>query len=136
MEGRHSRSPGGRRNKSPDREGIAERRAKIEQWNKEKEQAETGNKKDNGKVNNNSNSDGGAQDEEDYSDPQQQTVHLENMAYCTFSTLQVEYSLYIRSSQEQMEEYSVPKKKKKKKKEKKKKGKKDEREEGDDLLKK
>ncbi|XP_071702019.1 splicing factor U2af small subunit B-like [Rutidosis leptorrhynchoides] len=36
-----SRSPGGKRNRSPVREGSAERRAKIEQWNKEKEQAES-----------------------------------------------------------------------------------------------
>ncbi|KAK2981508.1 hypothetical protein RJ640_030970 [Escallonia rubra] len=73
--GGRSRSPGGRRNKSPDREGSAERRAKIEQWNREKEQEETGNKNDNGKINNDSNSDGGAQDEEDYNDPQQQQDH-------------------------------------------------------------
>ncbi|KAL0426502.1 UNVERIFIED_CONTAM: Splicing factor U2af small subunit B [Sesamum latifolium] len=32
-----SRSPGGRRNRSPARESSAERRAKIEQWNKERE---------------------------------------------------------------------------------------------------
>ncbi|KAL0336977.1 UNVERIFIED_CONTAM: Splicing factor U2af small subunit B [Sesamum calycinum] len=32
-----SRSPGGRRNRSPVRESSAERRAKIEQWNKERE---------------------------------------------------------------------------------------------------
>ncbi|KAK3015725.1 hypothetical protein RJ639_005925 [Escallonia herrerae] len=73
--GGRSRSPGGRRNKSPDREGSAERRAKIEQWNREKEQEETGNKNDSGKINNDSNSDGGAQDEEDYNDPQQQQDH-------------------------------------------------------------
>ncbi|KAL5703775.1 hypothetical protein ACHQM5_022286 [Ranunculus cassubicifolius] len=41
-----SRSPGGKR-KSPSREGSAERRAKIEQWNREKEQAESGNKDSN-----------------------------------------------------------------------------------------
>ncbi|KAF9597081.1 hypothetical protein IFM89_015272 [Coptis chinensis] len=40
-----SRSPGGKRNKSPPaRDGSAERRARIEQWNREKEQAESGNK--------------------------------------------------------------------------------------------
>ncbi|XP_057954032.1 splicing factor U2af small subunit B-like [Malania oleifera] len=40
-----SRSPGGRRNRSPVREGSEERRAKIEQWNREREQqAEYGNK--------------------------------------------------------------------------------------------
>ncbi|KAI3447503.1 hypothetical protein Pfo_004168 [Paulownia fortunei] len=36
-----SRSPGGRRNRSPVRESSAERRAKIEQWNKEREEAES-----------------------------------------------------------------------------------------------
>lgn len=36
-----SRSPGGKRN--PSREGSAERRARIEQWNREREQAESGN---------------------------------------------------------------------------------------------
>ncbi|KAL3825822.1 hypothetical protein ACJIZ3_021851 [Penstemon smallii] len=34
-----SRSPGGRRNRSPVRENSAERRAKIEQWNREREEA-------------------------------------------------------------------------------------------------
>ncbi|KAF3653514.1 Splicing factor U2af small subunit A [Capsicum baccatum] len=38
----HSRSPGGRRNRSPIREGSEERRAKIEQWNREKEEAGSG----------------------------------------------------------------------------------------------
>ncbi|XP_071690659.1 splicing factor U2af small subunit B-like [Rutidosis leptorrhynchoides] len=37
-----SRSPGGKRNRSPVREGSAERRAKIEQWNREKEQVKSG----------------------------------------------------------------------------------------------
>ncbi|KAH7512101.1 splicing factor U2af small subunit B [Ziziphus jujuba] len=49
--GARSRSPpgsGGRRNKSPVRESSVERRAKIEQWNKEREQAESGSKNDNG----------------------------------------------------------------------------------------
>ncbi|XVE59506.1 hypothetical protein DITRI_Ditri05aG0051300 [Diplodiscus trichospermus] len=35
-----SRSPGGKRNRSPVREGSEERRAKIEQWNREREQQE------------------------------------------------------------------------------------------------
>lgn len=39
-----SRSPGAKRHCSPIREGSEERRAKIEQWNREKEQAELGNK--------------------------------------------------------------------------------------------
>ncbi|KAK1309640.1 Splicing factor U2af small subunit B [Acorus calamus] len=42
-----SQSPGGRRNRSPVREGSAERRAKIEQWNREKEQKESGNNDNN-----------------------------------------------------------------------------------------
>ncbi|KAG8374159.1 hypothetical protein BUALT_Bualt11G0101800 [Buddleja alternifolia] len=42
-----SRSPGGRRNRSPPvRENSAERRAKIEQWNREKEEADKGAKTD------------------------------------------------------------------------------------------
>lgn len=40
--GGRSRSPGGRRNRSPIREGSIERRAKIELWNKEREQGESG----------------------------------------------------------------------------------------------
>ncbi|KAG7019309.1 Splicing factor U2af small subunit A [Cucurbita argyrosperma subsp. argyrosperma] len=47
--GSRSRSPRGRKNRSPVREGSEERRAKIEQWNREKEQQ---------KNYNNSNSDG------------------------------------------------------------------------------
>lgn len=39
-----SRSPGGRRNRSPVREGSEERRARIEQWNREREEQEYGNK--------------------------------------------------------------------------------------------
>ncbi|XP_031100539.1 splicing factor U2af small subunit B-like [Ipomoea triloba] len=35
-----SRSPGGRRERSPVRDGSEERRARIEQWNREKEQAD------------------------------------------------------------------------------------------------
>ncbi|KAF3948004.1 hypothetical protein CMV_025943 [Castanea mollissima] len=43
-----SRSPGGRRNRSPVREGSEERRAKIEQWNREREQQqESANKVNN-----------------------------------------------------------------------------------------
>ncbi|CAM8909753.1 unnamed protein product [Rhodiola kirilowii] len=37
-----SRSPGARRNRSPVREGSAERRARIEMWNKEREHVEAG----------------------------------------------------------------------------------------------
>ncbi|KAH6791788.1 Zinc finger C-x8-C-x5-C-x3-H type family protein [Perilla frutescens var. hirtella] len=39
-----SRSPGGRRDRIPTREGSEERRAKIEQWNREKEEAERASK--------------------------------------------------------------------------------------------
>ncbi|PIA54785.1 hypothetical protein AQUCO_00900988v1 [Aquilegia coerulea] len=66
-----SRSPGGKRNKSPSREGSAERRAKIEQWNREKEHAESGNKNNNtsnGDYDNNEYT----QNEERYYDDQEQ----------------------------------------------------------------
>ncbi|XP_022846233.1 splicing factor U2af small subunit B-like [Olea europaea var. sylvestris] len=49
--GGRSRSPGGRRNRSPVRESSMERRAKIEQWNRERDQAESAR----GNVNDNSN---------------------------------------------------------------------------------
>ncbi|KAK4369511.1 hypothetical protein RND71_013303 [Anisodus tanguticus] len=39
-----SRSPGGRRDRSPVRDGSEERRARMEQWNREKEQAELANR--------------------------------------------------------------------------------------------
>ncbi|KAL6496307.1 hypothetical protein OROGR_029565 [Orobanche gracilis] len=53
---RRSRSPDGRRSRSPVRENSAERRAKIELWNKEKEEAESAidnnsNKIDDGRSN-------------------------------------------------------------------------------------
>ncbi|KAI7990414.1 Splicing factor U2af small subunit A [Camellia lanceoleosa] len=51
-----SRSPGGRRNQSPVREGSEERRAKIEQWNREKEQSEKANKDNTYGSNNNNES--------------------------------------------------------------------------------
>ncbi|KAG7564479.1 Zinc finger CCCH-type [Arabidopsis suecica] len=41
-----SRSPSGRRQKSPVRDGSEERRAKIEQWNMEKEEQENANNRD------------------------------------------------------------------------------------------
>ncbi|CAH9113916.1 unnamed protein product [Cuscuta epithymum] len=40
--GGQSRSPAGRRNRSPVREGSAERRAKIEQWNRERDHNDSG----------------------------------------------------------------------------------------------
>ncbi|XP_031275706.1 splicing factor U2af small subunit B-like [Pistacia vera] len=43
-----SRSPGGRRNCSPVREGSEERRAKIEQWNREREMQENASKENTG----------------------------------------------------------------------------------------
>ncbi|XP_038985800.1 splicing factor U2af small subunit B-like [Phoenix dactylifera] len=63
-----SRSPAGRRNRSPVRESSAERRAKIEQWNREREQADSSNK------NNTANSDnnGYAQNGRQYHDQPQQ----------------------------------------------------------------
>ncbi|XP_077230063.1 splicing factor U2af small subunit B-like [Tasmannia lanceolata] len=65
-----SRSPGGRRNRSPVREGSAERRAKIEQWNREKEQAESGSR------NNNPDTNGYSENEDQYYDQQQPQEHL------------------------------------------------------------
>ncbi|KAL7617521.1 hypothetical protein Lser_V15G01959 [Lactuca serriola] len=73
--GGRSRSPGGKRNRSPVREGSAERRAKIEQWNREKEQAKSGtNNASNVNENNeggNTNDDGGLQNGENYRDAPQ-----------------------------------------------------------------
>ncbi|KAI8028090.1 Splicing factor U2af small subunit A [Camellia lanceoleosa] len=51
-----SRSSGGRRNQSPVREGSEERHAKIEQWNREKEQSEKANKDNTYGSNNNNES--------------------------------------------------------------------------------
>ncbi|KAJ8641451.1 hypothetical protein MRB53_018145 [Persea americana] len=66
-----SRSPGGRRDRSPIREGSAERRAKIEQWNRERELEEAGNK--NNSTNSNIDSDGHMQNGgQYYDDPEQQ----------------------------------------------------------------
>ncbi|PIA50767.1 hypothetical protein AQUCO_01200186v1 [Aquilegia coerulea] len=65
-----STSPGGRRNRSPEREGSAERRAKIEQWNREREQAGSDNRDSHATDNNNDNE--FAQYGGEYYDPQQQ----------------------------------------------------------------
>ncbi|PON56103.1 U2 auxiliary factor small subunit [Parasponia andersonii] len=68
--GGRSRSPGGRRNRSPPaRESSVERRAKIEQWNKEREQAGPDNKHDN--ANNENDRNGYAQNASPYDDYQQ-----------------------------------------------------------------
>ncbi|KAF5198260.1 Splicing factor u2af subunit-like protein, partial [Thalictrum thalictroides] len=68
-----STSPGGRRNRSPEREGSAGRRAKIEQWNREREQAEADNRDSHAmNSNNDSGSDGYTQYGGEYYDPQQQ----------------------------------------------------------------
>ncbi|OMO90235.1 hypothetical protein COLO4_19287 [Corchorus olitorius] len=69
-----SRSPGGRRNRSPVREGSEERRAKIEQWNREKEQGENANKvnNDSSNDNNENGSNGYVQNDDKYSGNQQQ----------------------------------------------------------------
>ncbi|KAE8711380.1 Splicing factor U2af small subunit A [Hibiscus syriacus] len=48
-----SRSPGGKRNRSPVREGSEERRAKIEQWNREREQQENASNIDKDAANDN-----------------------------------------------------------------------------------
>ncbi|XP_010243574.1 PREDICTED: splicing factor U2af small subunit B-like [Nelumbo nucifera] len=67
-----SRSPGGRRNRSPVREGSAERRAKIEQWNREREQAEAGNKDNIESAPNNNESNGYDENGGEYYNEQQQ----------------------------------------------------------------
>ncbi|PQP98161.1 splicing factor U2af small subunit B-like [Prunus yedoensis var. nudiflora] len=73
-----SRSPvgtGGKRNRSPPaRESSAERRAKIEQWNREREQVDSGSKYDNNNNNNNDDEWNGYAENSDqyYEDPQQQ----------------------------------------------------------------
>ncbi|CAN6717099.1 unnamed protein product [Malus baccata var. baccata] len=74
-----SRSPvgSGRRRSPPARESSAERRAKIEQWNKEREKVDSGNKYDD---NNNSNNhddqwDGSAENNDQYFDDPQQHQH-------------------------------------------------------------
>ncbi|KAJ4970116.1 hypothetical protein NE237_003215 [Protea cynaroides] len=68
-----SPSPGGRRNRrSPVREGSAERRAKIEQWNREREQAQSSNR-NNGNFDPNDNDNNGyTQNGGLYNDQQQQ----------------------------------------------------------------
>ncbi|KAK4582941.1 hypothetical protein RGQ29_025917 [Quercus rubra] len=70
--GERSRSPGGRRNRSPVRESSAERRAKIEQWNREREQTESGvpNHEDN--IDNDSN---GFDQNDQYNEPEQHQQH-------------------------------------------------------------
>ncbi|XP_059463063.1 splicing factor U2af small subunit B-like [Corylus avellana] len=65
-----SRSPGGRRNRSPVRESSAERRAKIEQWNREKEQGDSGLKNNEGNFDDDGN--GFAVNSDEYEDPEQQ----------------------------------------------------------------
>ncbi|OVA04640.1 RNA recognition motif domain [Macleaya cordata] len=69
-----SRSPGGKRIRSPVREGSAERRAKIEQWNREKEQTESGHNNNTNatNINNNDSSGYGAQNGDQYYEQQQQ----------------------------------------------------------------
>ncbi|XP_068659716.1 splicing factor U2af small subunit B-like [Aristolochia californica] len=67
-----NRSPGGRRNRSPVREGSAERRAKIEQWNREKEQAEQVNKNSSNNYDNVQSENGVLQNGEQAYDHQQQ----------------------------------------------------------------
>lgn len=63
------RSPRERRNRSPVRESSVERRAKIEQWNREREQAEVTDKNGNGDIDDNKND--MALNGERYSNPDQ-----------------------------------------------------------------
>ncbi|GLT63820.1 hypothetical protein SLA2020_363540 [Shorea laevis] len=76
-----SRSPGGKRTRSPVREGSEERRAKIEQWNREREQQENDSKAggDAGNNNNgnsyNGNVQNGGQHREHGKHPLEQDVH-------------------------------------------------------------
>ncbi|KAG8647117.1 splicing factor U2af small subunit B [Manihot esculenta] len=70
--GGRSRSPAGRRNRSPPvRESSVERRAKIEQWNREREQTTSGNR-DSQNPNNDKNSNGDAWNGGLDDDPQHQ----------------------------------------------------------------
>ncbi|CAK9138386.1 unnamed protein product [Ilex paraguariensis] len=73
--GGRSRSPGGRRNRSPVREGSAERRAKIEQWNREREQGESANKNDAISNHDSPNNAIVQNGEQSYDDPQYQQEH-------------------------------------------------------------
>ncbi|KAK4482681.1 hypothetical protein RD792_009847 [Penstemon davidsonii] len=61
-----SRSPGVRRYRSPSREGSEERRAKIEQWNREREEAERASKTDTGRADH-----GNENDNHGYEEPTQ-----------------------------------------------------------------
>ncbi|XP_065856098.1 splicing factor U2af small subunit B-like [Euphorbia lathyris] len=73
-----SRSPASRRNRSPPaRESSAERRAKIEQWNREREQPEPGTRdrdrdRDSQNPDNDRNSNGDSKNGDYYDDPQLQ----------------------------------------------------------------
>lgn len=60
-----SRSPGGRRDRSPVREGSEERRARIAQWNREKEEAESA-KRSGASHHNESENNGHVQDGDNY----------------------------------------------------------------------
>lgn len=66
-----SRSPAGRRDRSPVRENSEERRAKIEQWNRERDQGDTGNN-DVSHDANEKHANGFVDDGEDYYDHPQQ----------------------------------------------------------------
>ncbi|KAM3398056.1 splicing factor U2af small subunit B [Capsicum galapagoense] len=67
-----SRSPRGRRDRSPSRDSSEERRARIEQWNREKEEAEHTNRTnaDDTNYNNKNNEMGYAQNGDGYNDQQ------------------------------------------------------------------
>ncbi|THG19095.1 hypothetical protein TEA_027661 [Camellia sinensis var. sinensis] len=79
--GGRSRSPREQRNRSPVREGSAERRAKIEQWNREREQAESANKNGNSNNDNDNSSSGVAENGEHYDDRHQQQHQQEHGGY-------------------------------------------------------
>lgn len=69
--GRSRSPPPGRRERSPVRDHSAERRAMIEQWNREKEQAEAGNNDANHNTNNDIANDFKGNGEDYYDQPQQ-----------------------------------------------------------------
>lgn len=69
--GRSRSPPPGRRERSPVRDHSAERRAMIEQWNREKEQAEAGNNYANHNTNNDIANDFKGNGEDYYDQPQQ-----------------------------------------------------------------
>ncbi|PIM97467.1 U2 snRNP splicing factor, small subunit [Handroanthus impetiginosus] len=70
-----SRSPGGRRDRSPIREGSEERRAKIEQWNREREEAARASKADAGSKDHRTEDNNHGRVESDHNHGQEQSQH-------------------------------------------------------------